>query len=105
MSQYTKRFLTSTALFLSFAGTWLTLAIAQEAINVYGPGGPAPAMQEAAKAFGTAITILLGCSLRAPRWRNRAHRRVCALQAISVTALGRPAWRRAMMGVMRAGIR
>ena len=25
---------------------------AQEVINVYGPGGPAPAMQEAAKAFG-----------------------------------------------------
>ena len=55
MNQYTKRFLTSTALFLSIAATCSTPVITQdEIINVYGPGGPAPAIQEAAKAFGAA---------------------------------------------------
>ena len=54
MNQYTKRFLTSTALFLSVAATWSTPVVAQDAINVYGPGGPAPAIHEAAKAFGAA---------------------------------------------------
>ncbi|MEC5214874.1 accessory colonization factor AcfC [Polaromonas sp. CG_9.5] len=34
-----------------------THAEAKEAINVYGPGGPAPAMQEAAKAFGEAHNV------------------------------------------------
>ena len=29
-------------------------ALAQGTLHVYGPGGPAPAMQEAAKAFATA---------------------------------------------------
>ena len=46
--------MTSTALFLSIAATWSTPVIAQDVINVYGPGGPAPAIQEAAKAFGAA---------------------------------------------------
>ena len=54
MNQYTKRFLTSTTLLLSMVASWSIPAAAQEAINVYGPGGPAPAMQEAAKAFGAA---------------------------------------------------
>ena len=54
MNQYTKRFLTSMALFLSIAATWSTPVIAQDVINVYGPGGPAPAIQEAAKAFSAA---------------------------------------------------
>ena len=57
MNQYTKCFLTSMALFLSIAATWSTPVIAQDAINVYGPGGPAPAIQEAAKAFGAANQI------------------------------------------------
>ena len=35
----------------------LAPAWAQDTINVYGPGGPAPAMQEAAKAFGSAHQI------------------------------------------------
>jgi len=35
----------------------VTSAWAKEAINVYGPGGPAPAMQEAAKAFGEANNV------------------------------------------------
>ena len=36
-------------------------AFAQETINVYGPGGPGPAMQEAAKAFGAAnqVTVIV----------------------------------------------
>ena len=54
MNQYTKRFLTSTTLLLSMVASWSTPATAQEAINVYGPGGPAPAIQEVAKAFGAA---------------------------------------------------
>ncbi|MBG6078019.1 substrate-binding domain-containing protein [Polaromonas sp. CG_9.11] len=54
MNQYTKRFLSSTALFLCIAATCSTPAIAQDEINVYGPGGPAPSIQEAAKAFGAA---------------------------------------------------
>ncbi|MEC5218861.1 accessory colonization factor AcfC [Actimicrobium sp. GrIS 1.19] len=37
--------------------SWSTPATAQEAINVYGPGGPAPAMQEAGKAFGSANQV------------------------------------------------
>lgn len=32
---------------------------AQGVINVYGPGGPAPAMQEAAKTFGAAHQVIV----------------------------------------------
>ena len=53
MNRYTKHILTTPVLLLGIAASWSTPAAAQAAINVYGPGGPAPAMQEAAKAFGT----------------------------------------------------
>ena len=39
-------------------------AYAQEVINVYGPGGPAPAMQEAAKAFGALHQVTVRVSAR-----------------------------------------
>lgn len=37
-------------------------AFAQDTINVYGPGGPGPAMQEAAKAFGAANQVTVNVS-------------------------------------------
>ena len=37
-------------------------AFAQETINVYGPGGPGPAMEEAAKAFGAANQVTVNVS-------------------------------------------
>lgn len=52
-----------------FAGT----ASAQTALNVYGPGGPAPAMQEAAKAFGAThnvtVNVVAGPT---PQWVEKA---------------------------------
>lgn len=54
---------------------WLavTPARAQGVINVYGPGGPAPAMQEAAKTFGAAhnvtINVVAGPT---PQWVEQA---------------------------------
>lgn len=48
-------------------------AQAAEALNVYGPGGPAPAMKEAAAAFekktGTRVTVTAGPT---PKWINKA---------------------------------
>lgn len=37
-------------------------SLAQDTINVYGPGGPAPAIQEAAKAFGAAHSVTVNVS-------------------------------------------
>ena len=54
MSLYIKNLPIASALLLTITATWSTQAAAQAAINIYGPGGPAPAMQEAAKAFGSA---------------------------------------------------
>lgn len=46
---------------------------AQTALNVYGPGGPAPAMQEAAKAFGAthniSVNVVAGPT---PQWVEKA---------------------------------
>ena len=50
-----KPILFATALVL--ASTLLAPLWAKDVINVYGPGGPAPAMQEAAKAFGATHQI------------------------------------------------
>ncbi len=48
-------------------------AVAQEAVNVYGPGGPLPAMKEAAavfgKAHGAAVTVTAGPT---PQWLDKA---------------------------------
>ena len=46
---------------------------AQATINVYGPGGPAPAMQEAAKAFGDAhrVTVNVAAGPTGP-WVEKA---------------------------------
>lgn len=45
------------ATFAVVAATAAVAGRAQDTINVYGPGGPAPAMQEAAKVFGAARRI------------------------------------------------
>jgi accessory colonization factor AcfC len=49
-------------------GAW-----AQAVINVYGPGGPAPAMQEAARAFGAArkVTVIVTAGPTA-QWSEKA---------------------------------
>ena len=52
--------LISVAAAASIAAT--SAAFAQDTINVYGPGGPGPAMQEAAKAFGAANQITVNVS-------------------------------------------
>ena len=46
---------------LAFAAATATAVSAQSSINVYGPGGPAPAMQEAAKVFGATnnVTVIV----------------------------------------------
>ncbi len=61
---------------LAVASCWLFVAApaaAQGTLNVYGPGGPAPAMQEAAKAFGTSrqvsVNVVAG---PAPQWIDKA---------------------------------
>lgn len=49
---------TQTLVILAIAASGFSAALhAQTVLNVYGPGGPAPAMQEAAKAFGTVHSI------------------------------------------------
>ncbi len=46
---------------------------AQVVINVYGPGGPAPAMQEAAKAFGAANSLTVNVTAGpTPQWVEKA---------------------------------
>lgn len=48
-------------------------AVAQETLNVYGPGGPAPAMKEAAKAFGEAKKITVNVEAGpTPKWVDKA---------------------------------
>lgn len=48
-------------------------AAAQEVVNVYGPGGPAPAVQEAARAFsaarGVSVNVVAGPT---PKWVEQA---------------------------------
>ena len=50
-----------------------TRVAAQETLNVYGPGGPAPAMKDAAKAFGDAnkvtVNVVAGPT---PQWAEKA---------------------------------
>ncbi len=57
------------ATLLAFAAT----ARAQTAINVYGPGGPAPAMKEAAAAFASehkiTVNVVAGPT---PQWAGQA---------------------------------
>ena len=59
------------ALFVATIAT--TPARAAEGINVYGPGGPAPAMQEAAKTFGAThrvtVHVVAGPT---PQWVDKA---------------------------------
>ena len=48
-------------------------AWSKEAIQVYGPGGPAPAMQEAAKAFGEANDVTVNVTAGpTPQWLEKA---------------------------------
>lgn len=48
-------------------------ARAQNSINVYGPGGPAPAMQEAAKVFGAGRQVTVNVTAGpTPQWREKA---------------------------------
>ena len=44
---------------LALTATFATGVSAQTAIHVHGPGGPAPAMQEAAKVFGAADNVVV----------------------------------------------
>lgn len=57
------------ALTLTFAGS----VAAQDSLNIYGPGGPLPAMKEAAAAFqqetGIAVTVTAGPT---PQWLPKA---------------------------------
>ena len=54
----------SAALCLAMAGFGVSAAYADDSINVYGPGGPAPALKEAARAFGelrhTTVNVFAG---------------------------------------------
>ena len=51
----------------------LTAAWSQEALNVYGPGGPAPAMKEAAAAFGAAQHVVVNVVADpTPMWVDKA---------------------------------
>ena len=50
------RFLSKWIQVLALTVSAASSVCAKDEINVYGPGGPAPAMQEAAKAFGAAMT-------------------------------------------------
>ena len=46
---------------------------AQDAINVHGPGGPAPATQEAAKTFGAAHRVTVNVTAGpTPQWVDKA---------------------------------
>ena len=46
---------------------------AQEVLHVYGPGGPAPAMKEAAQAFGAANKITVEVTAGpTPQWVDKA---------------------------------
>ena len=56
------------ALWLGAAPVW-----AQGVINVYGPGGPGPAMQEAAKAFGATNKVTVNVAAGpTPQWLDKA---------------------------------
>ena len=58
---------------LAFAAATATAVSAQSSINVYGPGGPAPAMQEAAKVFGATnnVTVIVTAG-PTPQWLDKA---------------------------------
>lgn len=48
-------------------------SLAQDAIHVYGPGGPAPAMQEAAKSFGATHNVEVNVTAGpTPQWVDKA---------------------------------
>lgn len=68
-SRYLKR-----ALFAIAATTFAATAVAEPAVlNVYGPGGPAPAMKEAAEAFGTKNNVKVNISAGpAQQWMGKA---------------------------------
>ena len=61
------------ALVAALAGFGAAGARADDSINVYGPGGPAPAMKEAAQAFGAAnkvtVNVVAGPT---PQWVEKA---------------------------------
>ena len=67
------RILSIFATALALAGTAAAPVWARDVINVYGPGGPAPAMQEAAKAFGAdshvKVNVVAGPT---PQWVEKA---------------------------------
>ena len=68
LSRILSIFAAALALASSAAPVW-----AQAVINVYGPGGPAPAMQEAAKAFGAANGIMVNVDAGpTPQWVEKA---------------------------------
>ncbi|MHB1175002.1 MAG: substrate-binding domain-containing protein [Sulfuriferula sp.] len=64
-----KKILTATAVSFAIASA----ALAQDTLYVYGPGGPAPAMKEAAAAFeketGTKVEVTAGPT---PKWLDKA---------------------------------
>ena len=65
---------TKALVILAIAASGLSGALhAQTVLNVYGPGGPAPAMLEAAKAFGTAHSISVNVVAGpTPQWVEKA---------------------------------
>ena len=65
---------TRSFLSITFASLlWLCAAQAQAALNVYGPGGPAPAMKEAAKAFSATRKIDVNVTAGPlPKWIDKA---------------------------------
>ena len=69
MLHHTKAFAILALAASGFAGT----VHAQTALNVYGPGGPGPAMHEAAKAFGATNKITVNVAAGpTPQWVEKA---------------------------------
>lgn len=64
-------FTTVTALVVTLAAS--TSGFAQDAINVYGPGGPAPAMLEAARTFSATHNVQVNVTAGpTPQWVDKA---------------------------------
>ena len=69
MLRHTKAFAILALAVTGFAGS----VHAQAVINVYGPGGPAPAMQEAAKTFGATNKVTVNVAAGpTPQWVEKA---------------------------------
>lgn len=67
------RLLSKWASVLAFSVSAASSGWAKDAINVYGPGGPAPAMQEAAKAFGATNDVTVNVTAGpTTQWLDKA---------------------------------